>query len=120
VTALRLVPVVLSTLLLAAHFLRSGHGLAVLLVLLSPLLLVLRRTWSTRALQLVLILGALEWLRTLLVLARLRAALDQPWLRMAAILAVVALVAVLGALSLEARPLRQRFRSRQSDPAMRP
>ena len=112
VTALRLVPVVLSGLVLGAHFLRTGHaGVAVLLAA-SPLLLLLRRAPAVRAVQLVLLAGALEWVRTAAVLVGPRRALGAPWIRMVVILGAVALVALLGAFLLQ--PLARRWAGRRT------
>ena len=97
---LRNVGVVLSFLVLAAHFLRGGHPLLVLVLLAAPLLLLVRETWAVRALQAALLLGALEWIRTLVNLASARLDAGEPFLRMAVILGVVAAVAVLSALGL--------------------
>jgi hypothetical protein len=92
VPILRPVATVLASLLLAAHLLRSGGpGLAAVAAAL-PLLLLVRRSWATRALQLALAAGSLEWLRTLAALVDLRRGQGEPWLRMAAILGAVALV----------------------------
>ncbi len=89
---LLLIPVLLSHLLLAAHFLRAGHELLVLACLALPLLLMARRPWAARLVQLALALGALEWARTLFVLVRQRVALQEPWTRMALVLGAVALL----------------------------
>lgn len=110
--ALALIPAVLSVLVLAAHFLRAGQ-LAVVVVLVAILpLLGLRRRWVPRLFQLVLGLGALEWLRTLLALRSMRLALGQPHARMAAILAAVALFALLSAALFELAPVRRWYRRR--------
>ena len=89
-TFLRLLPSVLALLLLAAHLLRwGGPGLA-LPVLLAIALVFIRRIWAARALQAILGLACLEWLRTAWVLAVERRAAGAPFLRMLAILLVVA------------------------------
>ena len=108
-TALLLTPVVLSVLVLGAHFLRGGHTAIVLLILLTLPLLAVRRPWVRRVVQGVLVLGALEWVRTLVSLVQLRMALGQPYARMAVILGAVALVTLLSALVFETRRLRARY-----------
>ena len=101
--ALRLTPVVLSFIVLAAHVMRQGIPWLPWLVLLAPLLLATRQGWAARFLQVVLVLGALEWVRTTVTLARLRIAADEPWTRMAVILVVVAVVTGASALVLQHR-----------------
>lgn len=108
-TLLLLVPAVLSTVVLAAHFLRGGQLLIVLLLLATLPLLALRRRWVMRLVQAVLVIGALEWVRTTIALVQVRFALELPFTRMAAILGAVALVTVLSALLFESRRLRQRY-----------
>jgi hypothetical protein len=82
---------IVSGLLIAAHFFRAGLFLLGVFGLLFPWLLLVKRSWATRAVQLFLILAAAEWLHTLIVIAAQRQATGQPWIRMATILGVVAL-----------------------------
>lgn len=112
---LRLLPVILSLLVLAAHFLRQG-GLPFAAGLLGLLvLLLLRRVWVARAIQAVLVLGALEWLLTLARLARERTEMGAPVARMVVILAIVAAVTGLSALVFRHESLRARYRLRADD-----
>jgi hypothetical protein len=100
--AVRLTPVLLSFVVLAAHFSRAGETALAGVVLGLPLLLVLRRRWVVRVLELVLALGALEWVRTMVRLVDLRRAHGLPWLRLVAILGAVAAVTLVSALLVEA------------------
>ena len=99
-------PVVVSLLVLAAHFLRAGNGVAVAVLLLLIPALFVRRSWTVRLVQVALIVGALEWLRTLYVLAQMRSAQGEPYTRMAVILGVVAAVSLVSALILETKTMR--------------
>ena len=56
---LRLLPVLISFLLIAAHFYRSGHLLLVVVLLGMPLLLLVRNTWVPGVMQAVLLLAAM-------------------------------------------------------------
>ena len=62
-----LAPVV-SLLLLAAHFLRAQAWVPLGLCLGLPALLLWRSRWAARTAQCGLLLGAIEWLRTLIAL----------------------------------------------------
>lgn len=106
---LQLVPVVLSLIVLGAHFYRAGNyfGVAVALGLLA--LLAVRRRWVARAIQVVLVLGAAEWIRTVVRLAAWRTEHGQPALRMTLILVAVALVTALSALIFETARMRRRY-----------
>ena len=59
------VPIVLSLAVLAAHFLRYDHAIGVIGSLVLIALLFLRQPWVARLVQVALVLGALEWVRTL-------------------------------------------------------
>jgi len=99
---LRLLPVVLSTLVLGAHLFRAGAPLAVALgAALLPAILISGRPLAVRAVQVVLVAGAVEWLRTLALLVAARRAAGLPYLRLALILGAVAAASALAAWSLE-------------------
>ena len=68
-------PIVLALLLLAAHFLRYGNTVIVVGIAALSGLLFVRRTWAARIIQLVLVAGTVEWLRTLAMLVQERMAL---------------------------------------------
>lgn len=102
-TAISFIPIVLSLLLLAAHFLRYGEKLAVLGALVLLGLLFLRKPWVARTIQVALLAATAEWLRTLLQLTLERMHAGVPFLRMAVILSVVTLLAVAGALVFQTR-----------------
>jgi hypothetical protein len=106
---LRLLPVILSFLLLAAHFSRNDIIPLVYVSLALPFLLLVRRPWVSRLLQFLLVLGGLEWLRRLVALAGERQAAGKPWVRMALILGAVALVTFTSALVFRLRALRERY-----------
>jgi len=106
----RLLPVVLSLLLLAAHFSRNGLGVAAIGALLLPLLLFVRRAWVARLMQAVLVLGGLEWIRSLAYYAMARHEAGQPWMRLAVILGAVAAVTAASALVFRSSALRERYR----------
>lgn len=101
------VPIVLSLLVLAAHFLRGGCLPFTLALLALLALLPLRRAWVPRFFQVVLTLGALEWGRTLVTLAMARGEQGEPYLRMVLILGAVALVTQGSALLFETDRLRR-------------
>lgn len=112
-TALYLTPVVLSFLVLAAHFLRAGRFGLIAAVAVILALVTVRRPGAARAVQTALIVAALEWIRTLVVLARLRLETGQPAVRMAVILGCVALFTLLSSLVFFSRRLRERYRLEQ-------
>ena len=108
--ALRLVPAALALLVLGAHFLRAGELALVTAALAAVALLFVRRAWAARIVQGALILGALEWLRTLALLTEERRAAGAPYLRMTLILAAVALATALSLLAFHSRAVKEHFR----------
>jgi len=108
--ALRLFPAALMLIVLAAHFLRSGELFLVVISLALILLLFLRRGWAAYAVQAGLVLGSLEWLRTAVLLVAERRLAEQPFLRLACILGVVALVTGLCPLLFRNNRIREHFR----------
>lgn len=107
---LQLVPVFLSALLLGAHFLRSGDLVLVVLCLLAPWLLLLRRPWVPRVFQAGLLIGGVVWLHTTYVLIQMRLEMGEDWTRMALILGSVALITGGSALVFSSRRLALRYR----------
>lgn len=108
--SLLLTPVILSLLVLAVHFLRAGNLPMVVVMVLLPGLLLVRRPWAARVLQAFLSLGAIIWVLTLGSLAKERMADGRPYVRMAVILGAVAAIAALSALAFQTRRLRAHFR----------
>ncbi len=106
---LRLLPVLISFLLIAAHFFRAGQTVIVILLLALLLLLLVRNAWVPRVIQLVLVLSAFEWLRVLFAIASVRMHMGEPWLRMAFILGAVALFTALSGLVFRTAALRARY-----------
>jgi hypothetical protein len=104
-----LIPTLLSFLLLAAHFFRGGQTALVLVCCSAPMLLLVRRGWATRLLQVLLVLGALEWVRTTLQIREVRVANGLAWHRMAAILYGVAGFTLLASLSYFLPALRRHY-----------
>ena len=104
-------PIVLALLLLAAHFLRYGNTVIVVGIAALSGLLFVRRAWAARIIQLVLVAGTVEWLRTLTMLVQERMALGAPYLRMAVILGLVAAVTAFAALLFQSKELKALYRA---------
>jgi hypothetical protein len=104
------IPVVLSLVILGAHFMRYGNSIGVIGSLVLIVLLMVRRPWVARLMQVILVLGALEWARTLYELAQVRAAYGQPFTRMIIILGVVVAVTFCSALLFQSPALKKIYR----------
>lgn len=99
--------IVLSLLALAAHFLRAGHPILVLAVLAGLAVLFVKRPWAARTVQILLLVGAVEWARTTFALATARIDAGEPYLRMIAILGGVILLSLGAALSFQTDRMRR-------------
>ncbi len=78
-------------------------------------LLAVPRAWAARFVQVVLLLGAVEWTRTLIAIARVRAEHDLPATRMVIILTAVIIFTAASALLFQTRRARARFRTAASE-----
>jgi hypothetical protein len=96
---------------LAAHFSRHDIPLLTLACIAAPCLLLVRRPWIPRLLRWLLVLGALEWMRTTAVLVSRRITAGEDWLRMAAILVAVATATLVSALDFRSAAVRERYGS---------
>ena len=104
------IPVVLSLVVLGAHFLRYGNSIGVVGALALIALLIVRQPWVARLMQVVLVLGALEWTHTIYALVQVRAIQGQPFTRMTIILGVVAAVTLCSALLFQSATLKRIYR----------
>lgn len=100
---------VLALLLLGAHFVHAGLLPVAVACVAAVALLWVRRPWAARALQVLLAIGAIEWVLTAASLAQMRIAHQQPYLRMLLILGGVAILTVLAALAFQHPALARRF-----------
>lgn len=107
--ALRLAPVVLSALLIAAHYMRAGSLVWVLVSLAMPVLLFVRRPWVPHVLQVGLVLAASVWVMTAFELIRVRMTLGAPWTTAAIILGFVAAWTAGSAALFETKSLKRRY-----------
>ena len=106
----RLVPVILSLLVLGAHFMRLDLYVMTGICLLLTGLLLVRRPWSVRVIQAVLVLGGIEWILAMLRYVEQRKEIGDDWTRLAIILTGVALFTILSALVFFSKRLKFHYR----------
>jgi len=104
------VPVVFSLVVLGAHFMRYGDSIGIFGSMALIALLIVRRPWVVRLIQIVLIFGALEWVRTLYELVQVRAAHGQPFIRMVVILGIIVAVTFCSALLFQSPAMKRIYR----------
>ncbi len=106
----RLLPIILSSILMAAHFSRAHQNGLVMLCLTFPFLLLIKRRWVAKIFQILLFIGSIEWIHTTLRIVHIRQIHGQSWTRLVIILGAVAIFTFLSALVFESRSLKLRFR----------
>ncbi len=106
---MRYVPLILMSLIMAAHHSRGGEPGLIGMWLTLPFALYFRRRWVDRAIELVMVAGALEWVLTIMRIVEVRRMMGMPYTRMAMILGVVTLLTALSGFLLETRGRRKRL-----------
>ncbi len=107
---LRLLPVLLPFGLLAAHFSRANLFPLVIVSLAIPFMLLIKKAWAARTIQLLLLLGAAEWIRAMFGYIGARKAIGDDWGRLTIILITVALLTALSGLVFRGPHLKQRYK----------
>lgn len=106
---IRLLPVIISFLLLAAHFSRADQTALVIISLLIPILLFIKRRIVLRLIQIILIAAGAEWIRSMLFYIDVRKTSGDDWTRLAIILTAVAIYTVLSGLLLQNRKIMDKY-----------
>lgn len=111
---------VLASFLLAAHFSRVQNDWLALSCLLFPVILFMKKRWILMIFQTFLVVGGIVWIDRAVMLVQLRQSEGRPWLRLAIILAVVALFTFLSALILFNKKIQKRYSQNGSEELERP
>lgn len=107
---LRVVLIILTYILLSAHFLREGEMVLTVFYLFIPFLLFIKKRWSIIIVQIFTYGGVLVWFFTLYILINERMALGIPWVRMAIILGVVIIFALISGLLLNSPVVKEKYK----------
>ncbi len=106
---LNILPIIVSTLLIAAHFYRAGSLLLTIVCLLFPLLLMSGNRWTPRLITVFLLISAAEWLRTMLIFIGQYQEAGMAWTRLAIILTGVSLFTALSSLAFRTNRMKRRY-----------
>ncbi|KPK01943.1 MAG: hypothetical protein AMK71_03930 [Nitrospira bacterium SG8_35_4] len=107
---IRLLPVTVSLVLLGAHYYRAGFTPLVAIMGTGVLILLARQPWAARIVQVLLIIGGIEWVRTAFNLVMARQSMGTPWIRLSLILAGVALLAIGSLFIFRTGSVRRRYK----------
>ena len=109
-TTVQIFPLVLSSFLLAAHFLRNGIFPLVIIFLILPIILIFKKPIAARIVQIVLLLGTVEWIRTTVSTIIVREHLQHPWGRYLVIMAFVTLFTFISIFVFFSKNLKIRYK----------
>ena len=108
--SVRLLPVILSFLILSAHFSRIDFPILSILSLILPLVLIIKESWVVNLFQILLVLGSIEWIRTIIKHVNERQEHGEPYIRLIIILGLVALFTGLSTLVFRNHSLKKRYK----------
>ncbi len=106
---LRLLPFILTSILVGAHFLRGGYLMLSLVSIAIPLILLIKKPWILILAQLYAFFGAGIWLSTLIEIAKARMLMGEDWMRMAIILGVVSGFSVWSGVLLNSAKVKEKY-----------
>ncbi len=106
---IRYLPIVLSALLTAAHFMRGGDFGLMTVALASPMILFKKERWALRIVQILLLAAAGVWFASLIDFVTIRKAMALPYTRLAIIIGSVMLFHALTALYMESKYFTTRY-----------
>ena len=106
----KILPIVLCSLLMAAHFGRANIFVLQIISLLIPFILIWKNKISARVVQVLLIVYGFEWIRTIFYYARIRTADGESWIRLAIILGIVALLNFATILVFRSKSMKERYK----------
>jgi len=104
---LQFLVVFISILMFAAHFYRAGHEILAYSVLASPLILILRKWYTARVIQVLLFIATIQWWITIDKIARMRMAFNMPFYRFTVIMSSVAIFTLLSILVFESKSMKK-------------
>ncbi len=104
------IPVVLSTFLIGAHFLRRAEFLFMGMSLIPLPLLLIRRSWSARIIQAILLLATLVWIWTTYHLIAASIAMGRFYGNLLIIMGSVTLFTFLSIFIFESRIMKRRYK----------
>ena len=105
----KIFPIVLCSLLMAAHLRRANMLVLQYVILAIPFLLFWKNKIAARTIQILLMIYGYEWIRTITYYARIRTEKGEDWLRLAIILGVVALLNFATVLVFRTKSMKERY-----------
>jgi hypothetical protein len=113
-TIVYLMPPIFTILLLTVHFFRGNNLPAVIIFFLLLLVLFVQRPGAARIVQVGLLLGSIEWVRTTISLVCARIDMGEPFIRLAFILGGVSLLTACSAIVFQTPKIKTYFKINKS------
>jgi len=104
------IPIVLSSFLIAAHFIRNDLQLIAVACLLLPLLLLFRKSWIPKLTTAFLVLYSIEWVRTMFSFIEQYKVQERPFLKLVMILSSVIALTLLSSTVFKTQAMKKRYR----------
>lgn len=115
-TLIFLIPVIISFILLAAHFMRDNDLIFAFFVLaLLFIILYFLVPASVKAAKVMLLFGTIEWIRSGYALASIRLRAGEPYIRLVIIMGGVAFFTLLSSLAFYTKPVKERYNISNKD-----
>ena len=102
-----LLPIILSFLMISAHFYRAGNTVIAVTSLFIPFLLLIKKHYTAKIIQLMLLISSMEWLRTIYQITSIRIKFQMPWLRFTFIMSFVFLLTFLSVFIFKLKPIKK-------------
>ncbi|MDO8283214.1 MAG: hypothetical protein Q7U10_11440 [Thermodesulfovibrionia bacterium] len=104
-----MIPLLLSSIIISAHFYRHYNYPMMIVSILVPLLLLIKKRGILILIQLFALAGAGVWINTIVVIANERMRSGEPWIRMAVILGAVAAFTLFSGLLLNLKKVKENY-----------
>lgn len=106
----RLLPAILSFLIVAAHFYRNGQLVLTILFILAPFFLIIKKDWILKSIQWLLYAAALNWVFVTYGLVYQRVLTGDPWQRLIFIMLAVFAFIVFSAVLLNSKKVKNGYK----------
>ncbi len=107
---LKIIPYILSCILISAHFLRNGNAPLTVISLLFPFLLLIKKRWSFMVSQLFAYFSITVWIYTMFNLANERIKLGMPYGKLIIIFSIVIVFTFLSSLLLLSPDIKKKYK----------
>jgi len=110
ITFLQLLPVFLSIILISAHFYRANEQYLAYILIATPFLLIIKKKFIARGMQVILFLSTIEWWTTVYKIIQIRRQYQMPWMRFGLIMGSVAVFTLLSIIVFETKILKRIYK----------